>query len=501
MVGGEGFEDVGGGGVAFGFAGAALSGEAEVLEEDFAELLGGVDVEGLAGEGEDFVGEAADFGVHPFGKAGELGGFDADAGLFHPGEDGGEGDVDFVVDAAEIALDVGTESGGEQGESAFGFGRLFEIAGHQGVESAGAGVGEDEEGVEEDVLDGHFGIGGGAGAELGFPVVDDEGGGFGFGFGFGGLGVGGGGEAEFLEEAEELPLAEERGERFGIGFADFEAGGGGVEGDAAIDGGETFAEFDLFAVVLEAFAVALAGDFGGAVEEGFEGAELVEEGDGALVANAGSAGDVVGGIAHQGEEVGDPFGGDALEFPDFSGVVEGVLLHGIEHEDLFGDELEHVLVAGDDPGFEAFGGGAAGHGADDVVGLEAGGFENRDAEGGEHLLDHRNLFKEFGRSLGAGGFVCGEGFVAEGGPFRFKDGGEKGGIELLPEASEHGIEDVNGLGGTAAGGAHGGGAGPLPRMEGAEDEVEAVEQKEAGARHDCHDSAGGQRGRIRGFRI
>jgi hypothetical protein len=38
-------------------------------------------------------------------------------------------------------------------------------------------------------------------------------------------------------------------------------------------------------------------------------------------------------------------------------------------------------------------------------------------------------------------------------------------------------------------------------VEGAEDEIEAVEQEQAGARHDCHDSAGWRGGLISGFRI
>jgi hypothetical protein len=41
-----------------------------------------------------------------------------------------------------------------RGRARSGSAGLFEIARHEGVEGAGAGVGKDEEGVEEDVLDG-----------------------------------------------------------------------------------------------------------------------------------------------------------------------------------------------------------------------------------------------------------------------------------------------------------------------------------------------------------
>jgi hypothetical protein len=79
---------------------------------------------------------------------------------------------------------------------------------------------------------------------------------------------------------------------FGVGVLapDFQRGGRGVERNAAVDGGEALGQFDLFAVGAEAFAVAFAGDFGGAVEQVFEGAELFEQGHGALVADAGAPG-------------------------------------------------------------------------------------------------------------------------------------------------------------------------------------------------------------------
>ena len=47
-----------------------------------------------------------------------------------------------------------------------------------------------------------------------------------------------------------------------------------------------------------------ARDFGGAVERGCDGAELGDEVDGAFVADAGRAGNVVDGIAFEGEQVG-----------------------------------------------------------------------------------------------------------------------------------------------------------------------------------------------------
>ncbi len=85
---GELFEDVLRGGDDFALAVLHGLGEVHFVEEDVAELLGRVDVEAVAGFGEDALGE----GVHVDGEArghgGENGGVDADAGLFHAQEDG-----------------------------------------------------------------------------------------------------------------------------------------------------------------------------------------------------------------------------------------------------------------------------------------------------------------------------------------------------------------------------------------------------------------------------
>jgi hypothetical protein len=99
----------------------------------------------------------------------------------------------------------------------------------------------------------------------------------------------------------------------------------------------------------------------------------------------------------------------------------------------------------------------------------------------EQLLDHRDLFDQFGRGFSAGGLVGGEGLSRKVGPFAFKDGGEVGRMILLAELPQHVVEDIRWpRWSTAAGGAHGRRAGPLPRVEGAEDQVEAVEQEQAG---------------------
>ena len=63
-------------------------GEAHLVEEDVAELLGGVDVEAVAGAGVDALGEVVDGDGEAGGHFAEEGGVDADAVLLHAEEDG-----------------------------------------------------------------------------------------------------------------------------------------------------------------------------------------------------------------------------------------------------------------------------------------------------------------------------------------------------------------------------------------------------------------------------
>ena len=140
------------------------------------------------------------------------------------------------------------------------------------------------------------------------------------------------------------------------------------------------------------------------------------------------------------------------------------------------DELGEVLVGGDDEdvmaGVEELGGG----GGDEVVGLDAGAFDEGDAEGAGELLEGIELEAEGLGHVGALGFVVGvEGGVAVGAAEVEEDGGVGGGLLVLqhPEGADPAVE---GAGGEAVAG-----AGELGHaVEGAEGEVEAVEEEPGG---------------------
>ena len=86
-------------------AGAGFFGfidELEVIEEDLAELFGGIEIEASACGGDDGGFELSDQGFEDAAGGAEDGGVDADAGGFHGGEDGEERGFDVVEDLLQF---------------------------------------------------------------------------------------------------------------------------------------------------------------------------------------------------------------------------------------------------------------------------------------------------------------------------------------------------------------------------------------------------------------
>ncbi len=235
------------------------------------------------------------------------------------------------------------------------------------------------------------------------------------------------------------------------------------------------------------------------VERGLDRAELLDEFDGAFIADAGRARNVVDGVTAQGHDVDDALGRDAERLFNLGGVKDEVVLGRVQDDDLIIDQLHHVLVRGDDenlmPGF----GELAGEGADDVVGLEALVGEDGDAEGLERTTDVGELLGEVGGHLGAVGLVAEVvdlfellgldvelldrlhllgALVAEDGAGEVVDGREVVRLEILAQLVDHVHEDIGRGGGDA--GARGHGALALHGVIGTEDKGHAVEQVDGG---------------------
>src|ERR1700738_4112480 len=147
------------------------------------------------------------------------------------------------------------------------------------------------------------------------------------------------------------------------------------DGNVAVDGDEFLGGKNGIAVLLQRLAVSLALYLVGSIEYGFDAAEFPDEVDATLVADAGSARNVVDGVAAQGPHVDNLVGRDAEHLRHLRFVEDEIILLRVEELYALVDELHHVLVAGDDEDVVALLGGAAGERANHVVGLETLGLE------------------------------------------------------------------------------------------------------------------------------
>ena len=175
--------------------------------------------------------------------------------------------------------------------------------------------------------------------------------------------------------------------------------------------------------------------------EGIDAAVLLDEVHGGLLPDAGDAGDVVGGVPHQGLEVDHVDGVKAVLVPEGlrGHVLGGGLAHPGGDQLHFGmvrDELQGVLVSRHHHAVPVPGLAFAGDGADEVVGLPALQLVAGDAQGVQDLLHHRDLDPELLRHRLAGGLVAHLRLVAEGGGMEVKGDAEGVGLLLLPQAEE-----------------------------------------------------------------
>ena len=172
------------------------------------------------------------------------------------------------------------------------------------------------------------------------------------------------------------------------------------------------------------------------------------------------AGNIVGGVSHQGLQVDHADGREAVLLPERvrSHLPGGGLAHPGGHQLHPGpvaDELEGVLVPGDDHRLPAGLLVPGGDGADQVVRLPAVQLIPGDAHGVQHLLQHRELP---GQLLGHGfplGLVALVGQMPEGGGLPVK--GDAQGVRiLLPLQLQQDVEKAeNGVGGKAIPGGQG----------------------------------------------
>ena len=236
----------------------------------------------------------------------------------------------------------------------------------------------------------------------------------------GGLGVPMGGEAVPVDELLKLQLQQQVIELRDKGAAEVVLRGE-VQRGIGDNGGQIPGVLGALPALLQLFDDAGLGvDLRQQAVQLRHGMILLHQRHGGLFPHAGDAGDVVGGVAHEGLQVDHVDGGEAVLLPE--GLLRYILGGGLAHTGghqlhlgVGGNELEAVLVAGDDDAVPAGCLAAAADGADEIVGLVAGEVVLGNVHGGEHLLQIRQLHGQLLRHPLALGLVAFIRLMAEGG--------------------------------------------------------------------------------------
>ena len=182
-----------------------------------------------------------------------------------------------------------------------------------------------------------------------------------------------------------------------------------------------------------------------------QASEFLQQFPRGLGTHPGHAGDVVGGIPHQGLQVNQFLRLESVLCPEPFFIVHGrVGLAGLGdhqlHMDVFIDQLQTVPVAGDNDALPALFRADSPYGADHVIGLPALAFVDGDVHGPEHILHNGHLHgKLLGHSL-PGGLVAVEAQMAEGGPMEVKGHAYRLGLLLLLHPLQNVQEAVDRMG-------------------------------------------------------
>ncbi len=192
-----------------------------------------------------------------------------------------------------------------------------------------------------------------------------------------------------------------------------------IDRSVEADGGQLLGEEGVVRMLLDEVAQLLVLYLVGAFHHLLDAAELVDELLGGLLPHPRDAGDIVGGVAPEAEEVDDLTGiadaefllhlGDAHDGVGASHAAEAV------HLNMLGDELGEVLVGRHhDDLVEARELGLVAEGADDVVGLIAFAGEDGDAEIADDALHPRQAHLYLFRHRLAVSLVFGVHLMTEG---------------------------------------------------------------------------------------
>ena len=288
------------------------------------------------------------------------------------------------------------------------------------------------------------------------------------------------GQAQAGDQAVHFQAGQQGGGLFRLAGAAAVSAGGGVNGGVQPDLAQCVAQAGLVLIFRELFAH--AGLDAGVVQmvvHLVQAAEGLHQRQRGFFAHAGHTGNVVGRVAHQ-----------ALHLDELAGVLQAVLLpdglrvhgHGLapagpggrqQNGDVVIHQLQAVPVAGGQKAFIAPGGRSGGKGAQQVIGLPALPAHHHKAKLGQQLFQNRHLLGQFLRHPVAGGLVAVVHLVAEGGGLQVPGDGHFIGL-ILPQKVQQNVQKaIDGVGGAIVLGGE-----DLNAVKGPVDQAVAVQYKQ-----------------------
>ena len=176
-------------------------------------------------------------------------------------------------------------------------------------------------------------------------------------------------------------------------------------------------------------------------------APFVHQLQGPLAADAAHAGDIVGTVAHEGQQIGDIFRSHA-EFCAHTCDIVAHILQGIPDRDPLVHQLHQILVARDDHDLGLFP-ELAGQGRNDVVGLQARLLDGRNSQGVHHLHDVGHLDLQVLGHLLAVGLVFGIALMAVGRTLGIFHKTDIFRVFVAQQLEQHAGKDIDRVGGQA----------------------------------------------------
>ena len=213
-----------------------------------------------------------------------------------------------------------------------------------------------------------------------------------------------------------------------------------------IDGDEFAAQARVVAVGEQRFPLLLRLHLAGGGQQRVERSVGDDQIARALLADAWDPLHVVARVAHDGQHVDDLERRHAELLLHPVGVVPRPLVLGVVDANAAADQLEEVLVAGDDRHLKAGRVGLPRKGADDVVGFEALARQDRHAHRFARLVHPRNLLGQIRGHGRAVGLVVGGQLVAEGCRLQVERGGDVGRPVVGQQLAQHRDEAVDRVG-------------------------------------------------------